>query len=90
MISRREFMANSIGFLASSSAAGALAAEPESVLVNDVYSQLNPTRVLEILQPQSLDEVQRIVRSARSDGKEISVAGGRHAMGDRNSAQTPC
>jgi FAD/FMN-containing dehydrogenase len=81
MISRREFMANSIGFLASSSAAGALAAEPESVLVNDVHSQLNPTRVLEILQPQSLDEVQRIVRSARSDGKEISVAGGRHAMG---------
>jgi FAD/FMN-containing dehydrogenase len=81
MISRREFMASSIGFLASSSAARASAAGPESVLVNDVHSQLNPTRVLEILQPRSLGEVQRIVRSARRDGKVISVAGGRHAMG---------
>jgi len=80
MISRREFMASSIAFLAGSSA-GASAAEPESVLVNDVHSQLNPTRVLGVLQPRSLAEVQSIVRGARKDRKAISVAGGRHAMG---------
>jgi FAD/FMN-containing dehydrogenase len=81
MISRREFMAGSIALLTGASAARVIAAEPESVLVNDIHSQLNSTRVLEILQPQSLEAVQRIVRSARKDGNVISVAGGRHAMG---------
>ncbi|HXN27407.1 MAG TPA: FAD-binding oxidoreductase [Candidatus Acidoferrales bacterium] len=81
MISRREFMAGSIVFLAGPSAARALATEPESILVNDIHSQLNPTRVREILQPQSLEDVRRIVRSARKDRNVISVAGGRHAMG---------
>ena len=42
MISRREFMALSIAFFAGSSAARALAAEPESILGNDVHSQRNP------------------------------------------------
>jgi len=81
MISRREFMAGSIALLAGARAARAIAAEPESVLVNDVHSQLNPTQVLEVLQPGSLEEVQSLVRSARKDRKVISVAGGRHAMG---------
>jgi len=81
MISRREFMAGAIALWAGASAAKAIAAEPESILVNDVHSQLNPTRVLEILQPRSLEHVQSIVRSARKDRKVLSVAGGRHAMG---------
>src|ERR1700683_5576557 len=81
MISRREFMAGSIVFLAGPSAARALATEPESILVNDIHSQLNPTRVREILQPQSLEDVRRIVRSARKDRNVISVAGGRRAHG---------
>src|SRR5258706_7486214 len=81
MISRREFMAGSAALVAASSAARRLAAEPESILVNDVHSQLNSTRVSEVLQPRSLEDVQRIVRTARKDRKVISVAGGRHAMG---------
>jgi len=81
MISRREFMAGSTALLASSSAAGRLAPEPESVLVNDVHSQLNPTQVLGISQPRTLEDVQSIVRGARNDRQVISVAGGRHAMG---------
>jgi FAD/FMN-containing dehydrogenase len=81
MISRREFMAGSIAFLAGASADRALAAESESILVNDVHSQLNPTRVLAISQPRSMEEVQNIVLRARKDRKVISVAGGRHAMG---------
>ena len=81
MISRREFMAGSIAFLASSSAARRVTSDPASIQVNDIHSQLNPTSVLEILEPRTLGDVQNIVRSARKDGKPISVAGGRHAMG---------
>jgi len=74
-------MASSIAFLASSSATPRLTSDPESIQVNDIHSQLNPTSVIEILEPRSLGEVQNIVRSARKDRKPISVAGGRHAMG---------
>src|SRR6266567_1029752 len=81
MISRREFMVGSIALLAGSNAARGVAPEPESILVNDIHSQLNPTRVLGISEPRSLEDVQSIVRSARKDRKVISVAGGRHAMG---------
>jgi FAD/FMN-containing dehydrogenase len=37
--------------------------------------------VLKVLEPQSLEEVQAIVRTARRNRQVISVAGGRHAMG---------
>ena len=81
MISRREFMAGSFAIVVASNASRKPAPEPESVLVNDIHSQLNPTRVLGISQPRSLEDVQGLVRAARKDGKVISVAGGRHAMG---------
>jgi FAD/FMN-containing dehydrogenase len=81
MISRREFMAGSAAFVVASSASRRLVAAPKSLLVNDIHSQLNSTRVLEISQPHSLEDVQSIVRTARKDRKLISVAGGRHAMG---------
>jgi FAD/FMN-containing dehydrogenase len=85
MISRREFMAGSVALAASSTAKG-LARGPESILVNDIHSQLNPTRVLGISQPRSLEDVQSLVRAARKDRKAISVAGGRHAMGGQQFA----
>lgn len=50
-------------------------------VVNDVHSQLNPTLVDQILEPGSLESVREAIRTARRDGKTISVAGGRHAMG---------
>src|SRR5260370_34057476 len=81
MISIREFMVGSVALLAGSGAARSLAPDPESILVNDIHSQLNSTRVLGISQPRSLEDVQSIVRTARKDRKVISVAGGRHAMG---------
>jgi FAD/FMN-containing dehydrogenase len=80
MISRREFMAGSVA-LAAASATRGLASNPESILVNDIHSQLNSTRVLGISQPRSLEDVQRLVRAARKDRKVVSIAGGRHAMG---------
>jgi FAD/FMN-containing dehydrogenase len=81
MISRREFLAGSVALAVASSASAGPAAEQEPTLVNDIHSQLNSTRVLEVLQPRSLEDVQSIVRNARKDRKVISVAGGRHAMG---------
>ena len=81
MISRREFAVGSVALVVSSSASCRLAQGSEPILVNDIHSQLNSTRVLEILQPRSLEDVQSIVRTASKDRKVISVAGGRHAMG---------
>jgi FAD/FMN-containing dehydrogenase len=81
MLSRREFMSGSVALAVSSGASGRLAAAPEPILVNDIHSQLNSTRVLQILQPRSLEDVQGMIRKARKDPKVISVAGGRHAMG---------
>jgi FAD/FMN-containing dehydrogenase len=81
MISRRDFMAGSVALAISSCASARLAAEHEPILVNDIHSQLNSTRVLKILQPRSLADVQSIVLAARNDREAISVAGGRHAMG---------
>jgi FAD/FMN-containing dehydrogenase len=71
----------SAAFAVASRASSRLAPEPEPILVNDIHSQLNSTRVSGISQPRSLEDVQRIVRAARKDRKVISVAGGRHAMG---------
>jgi len=81
MIARREFVAGSVAFAVASRASRRLAPETESIVVNDIHSQLNSTRVSGISQPRSLEDVQRIVRTARKDRNVISVAGGRHAMG---------
>jgi hypothetical protein len=81
MISRREFVAGSLALALASRASGKLVPESEPVLVNDIHSQLNATRVLEILEPRSREDVQSIVRAARKNRKIISIAGGRHAMG---------
>jgi hypothetical protein len=74
MISRREFLAASVALAVSSHVPGRLSLEPESLLVNDIHSQLNSTRVLEIAQPGSLEEVENIVRTTGKNRKAISVA----------------
>jgi FAD/FMN-containing dehydrogenase len=81
LISRREFLAGSVALAVTSSASRRGGPETRSLLVNDIHSQLNPTRVEAILEPRSQAEVQTIVRTARKDRKVISIAGGRHAMG---------
>ena len=79
-VSRREFLGT----------AGALVAPPlparrgqaqQDVIVNDLHSQLNETRVRRILTPRTADEVQAAVRAAASDGAAVSLCGSRHAMG---------
>jgi FAD/FMN-containing dehydrogenase len=53
----------------------------DPLVVNDVHSRLNRTRVAEIVAPRDLAELQDAVRRAADRGLPVSVCGGRHAMG---------
>jgi FAD/FMN-containing dehydrogenase len=57
-----------------------------SRVVNDVHSQLNPTRVRRVLRPERAAELQEIVATAARRGDAISLCGGRHAMGGQQFA----
>lgn len=50
-------------------------------LLNDIHSQLNPSRVDEVVPVADLADLRRLVRRAGRRGKAISIAGGRHSMG---------
>jgi FAD/FMN-containing dehydrogenase len=81
MISRRQFITASSAYLASRVVSDRLGSSYELTEVNDVHSQLNPTRVSEILRPQSPEDVRQIIRTAQRTRKAVSICGGRHAMG---------
>ncbi|PYP99306.1 MAG: hypothetical protein DMF82_25225 [Acidobacteria bacterium] len=51
------------------------------VLVNDVHSRLNPTRVREVLPVASLGALVDAVRAAGRRRLPVCIGGGRHAMG---------
>ena len=53
----------------------------DGVWVNDIHSQLNRTRVLRIEKPVSPEALSDVVRQAAREGRALSIAGGRHAMG---------
>ena len=55
-------------------------------LVNDVHSQLNGTRVAQIVKPATVGDVQAAIQRARDAGRPVAVAGGRHAMGGQQFA----
>ena len=63
-----------------------IAAPTQGSLVNDIHSQLNPTRVDRIVPVASERAVRSAILSARSDGKPVAIAGGRHAMGGQQFA----
>jgi FAD/FMN-containing dehydrogenase len=78
MLTRREFIRTAALF----ALAPRILAEPKTeIWVNDVHSQLNRTRVRELLRPGTKDELAEIVRSALRKGLPISVSGCRHSMG---------
>jgi FAD/FMN-containing dehydrogenase len=56
------------------------------ILVNDLHSQLNPTRVNRILEPKTFDELRSALLSARKEHRTVCIAGGRHAMGGQQFA----
>ena len=51
------------------------------VIVNDIHSQLNATRVASIVKPNTVDDLRKAILEAKAAGQSVSVAGGRHAMG---------
>jgi FAD/FMN-containing dehydrogenase len=53
----------------------------DALVVNDVHSQLNETRVDSIVRPADVPALAAAIASARQAGKSVAVAGGRHAMG---------
>jgi FAD/FMN-containing dehydrogenase len=82
MRTRRDFLS------AATSAATGLVFYPytpalaqRGVLVNDIHSQLNETRVDRIVSVHSEASLREAILTARGHGKAISIAGGRHAMG---------
>jgi FAD/FMN-containing dehydrogenase len=84
MLTRREFIRTAALFAL---APRILAEREEEIWVNDVHSQLNRTRVRDLLMPRTRDELADIVRSASRKGLPISVSGCRHSMGGQQFAR---
>jgi FAD/FMN-containing dehydrogenase len=77
MINRRDFLR-----VATLAAAWPLApARAAGVVVNDIHSGLNATRVNRIVEPESVDAVRNVIGAARRERRAVCIAGGRHAMG---------
>ena len=75
MLTRRDFL--KAAALASLAPAGCVSPgtrprRPRRTQVNDVHSQLNPTRVWRIVQPDSLDGVRSAIRGAARKGRARS------------------
>jgi FAD/FMN-containing dehydrogenase len=83
MITRREFIRTAALFAL---APHVFAEGEKEIWVNDVHSQLNRTRVRELLRPHTRDELAEIIRSATQKGLPISVSGCRHSMGGQQFA----
>lgn len=77
----RKCLAGIVAAFLGAVAPAALAQKPAGEVVNDVHSRLNETRVAAIVTPRTVDEVRRIVQQAAKEGRAVSIAGGRHAMG---------
>ncbi len=84
MLTRREFIRTAALFAL---APCILAEREREIWVNDVHSQLNRTRVRELLTPRTRDELAEIVRSASRKALPISVSGCRHSMGGQQFAK---
>jgi len=83
MLTRREFIRTAALFAL---APHAFSEREKEIWVNDVHSQLNRTRVRELLTPRTRDELAEIVASASRKGLAISVSGCRHSMGGQQFA----
>jgi FAD/FMN-containing dehydrogenase len=83
MLTRREFIRTAALFAL---APHVFSEREKEIWVNDVHSQLNRTRVRELLKPRTRDELAEIVRSASRKSLPISVSGCRHSMGGQQFA----
>jgi FAD/FMN-containing dehydrogenase len=88
MPTRRQFLrvaAQAGTGLALSSVAGDRA-DAAPVVVNDIHSQLNATRVDRVVGVDSEETLRAALAAARAAGRPVAVAGGRHAMGGQQFA----
>jgi FAD/FMN-containing dehydrogenase len=83
VLTRREFIRTAALFAL---APRILGEAERGIWVNDVHSQLNRTRVRELLTPRTRDELADIVHSASRKAVPISVSGCRHSMGGQQFA----
>src|SRR4051812_6177636 len=82
MTDRRTFLAAAgLAALARGSGGAEQPAAQGGVVVNDVQSRLNPTRVASVERPDSPDALRSVLAEARRRGESVCIAGGRHAMG---------
>lgn len=51
------------------------------ILLNDIHSKLNATRMRRVVAPNALEGLRRSIAAAADAGETLSIAGGRHAMG---------
>jgi FAD/FMN-containing dehydrogenase len=58
-----------------------LGTRPSATLLNDVHSGLNPTSVHQVIEARFVQDIQRVIERATREERDVSVAGGRHAMG---------
>jgi FAD/FMN-containing dehydrogenase len=99
-VDRRSFLRLSSGLLAALPAGCAARSMPgrstydsaipndtTTLLVNDVHSQLNATRVARIVRPPDVDTLAGAIADARRSGMAVCMAGGRHAMGGQQFAE---
>lgn len=99
-VNRRQFVTTAAAGAAGFSVAGCIprihvrspyaSAIPEfetSTLVNDLHSQLNPTRVHAVVKAPGIEAAADVVRQAKAAGRAVAMAGGRHAMGGQQFAE---
>ncbi|HUQ83800.1 MAG TPA: FAD-binding oxidoreductase [Gemmatimonadaceae bacterium] len=56
------------------------------ILVNDVHSRLNPTRVARVVEIRSTEDARSAILTAGAANLAVCVSGGRHAMGGQQFA----
>ena len=61
-------------------------ADDAGLVLNDVQSALNATRVRRIVKAATVDDVAAAVRGAAAEGAVVSIAGSRHSMGGQQFA----
>jgi FAD/FMN-containing dehydrogenase len=81
---RREFLriAGLSALMSKAALSCATPSEPrDGIIVNDLHSKLNPTRVHRVVELDSLESARAALARARSEGRVVCIAGSRHAMG---------
>jgi FAD/FMN-containing dehydrogenase len=81
MLTRREFLGGAASLVTAGSLQHVPPVSTDQLVVNDVHSRLNATRVARIERPASSGELEDLVGRAAQQGRAVSVSGSRHAMG---------